>query len=353
MTRFRPTPGNISVENLPVRQNRISALGQRFWLTGLALACSCTASTDLRAGNPSAEAIWYAPYTPEGSCAPYKRTYGYTRTRWHRWPSVAKQMPEPETITTPRPGMPSAEPAPESSEDLPEPDNSSVPEMTPEPGPQPDEPDMAPAPPPGSEPAVPPGANEDSSKPSHDLDDLFPDENATPKDESKGESKGESKDESMDEPKDESSETPSDSSESDDASPDAKSGDAMPQGRRGGGRRTSFNSSSAETKMHWRRSSRIAPTGSPDARTSGDDGRATPVGHGATKSLAQESTPATSAAHSASNPLRGTRTVVPTTASQSQSLADTDVVPAAGDWSATSLSTGSPSSRGNPLRGGQ
>ena len=55
----------------------------------------------------------------------------------------------------------------------------------------------------------------------------------------------------------------------------------MPQSRRGGGRRTSFNSSSTDTKMHWRRSPRLAPSGAADARASGDDGHAAAVGRGA------------------------------------------------------------------------
>jgi hypothetical protein len=350
MTRLRPTPNSIPTENSPACAKRISARGRHLWLTGLALACCCAAPTDLRAGNPSAEAIWYAPYTPEGNCAPYQRTYGYTRTRWHRWPNIPKAMPEPETITTPRPGVPPTEPGAESSEELPEPDTSMVPDANPEPGPREEEPDMAPAPPTGSEPPVPPGVNDEPSKPSQDLDDLFPEENATPKDESK--------DESMDEPKDESSETPSDSPDdkppaTDDSAPDAGKGDAMPQSRHGGGRRTSFNSSSNATKMHWRRSSRLAPPEALDARTSVDDGRAASIGGGATQSTGQEGTATKSVVRSSLNPLRGTRSLPPTSVGQSQSLADTNTEPAVADWSASSLSGGSPSSRGNPLRGGQ
>jgi hypothetical protein len=351
MIRLRPTPASIPVEGFPVREKQISSHGRRFLLTGLAVVCFCTASTDLKAGDPCvAEANWYAPYTQEGNCAPYKRTYGYTRTRWHRWPTVSKPMPEPETVSTPQPGMPPAEPSAESSEELPEPDASKVPEPTTEPGPSPDEPDMPPVPPSGSEPAVPPGVNDDSKKPSEDLDDLFPDESPAAMDESKDEPKDESKDNSE--------ETPSDSPDGEppatgDSSPEGESEDAMPQSRHGGGRRTSFNPSSADTKMHWRRSSRVAPTGASDGRISGEDGRGATVGRGATKSPWQEVVPATPAGRSTSNPLRGTRSVVPTGATQSQSLAETGVVPAVADWSAASLSGSSPSSRGNPLRGGQ
>ena len=80
---------------------------------------------------------------------------------------------EPESVPTPRPGKPAAEPPAESTTDeLPEPDMSTLPETPSEPGPNPEEPDMAPTPPSGSEPAVPPGVSDDSGKPSQDLDDL-------------------------------------------------------------------------------------------------------------------------------------------------------------------------------------
>jgi hypothetical protein len=260
---------------------------------------------------------------------------------------VAKAATEPETISTPRPAMPPSEPAAESTEELPELDNSKLPETTPEPGPREEEPDMAPQPPTGSEPAVPPGVNEESGKPSQDLDDLFPDENATPKDESKGDT--------MDEPKDQSDETPNEAPgdspddakpEADGAAPDGASGDAMPQSRRGGGRRTSFNSASTETKMHWRRSSRLAPAELPETHGSGDDGRATAVGRSAAPSSRQEGASVALAVGSSSNPLRGTRSLPPHSASQSESLAETGAVPAVADWSAAA-------SRANPLRGGQ
>lgn len=187
-------------------------------------------------------------------------------------------------------------------------------------------------PPSNSEPAVPPEMNDSSAKPSQELDELFPD---TPP------------------AADDSTTPPSDSSESappanDDSSPDAAPGDATPQSRRGGARRTSYESSSTDTKMHWRRSPRLGPNEPADPRTSGDDARVATVGRGRTPSASQESRTATPTARLTSNPLRGTRTVVPTSANPSQSLADTDNVPTTAE-----VASGSPSWRGNPLRGSQ
>jgi hypothetical protein len=268
---------------------------------------------------------------------------------------VTKATPEPERITTPPSGMPPAEPPAENTDEFPEPETSKMPEIPAEPGPNPDEPDMAPAPPSGVEPAVPPGVNDNApGKPSEDLDDLFPDEKPAAKDGSNEDSKGDSMDDSTDEPKDESQDKSKDESPAtDDASPEGTSKEAMPQGRRGGGRRASFNSTSTDSKMHWRRSSRLASVAGSDSRIASDDGHVAPVGRGATQSPWQEVTPATSTERSVLNPLRGSRNILPASGTQSPSLAETGVVPAVADWQAASLSGSSSSSRANPLRGGQ
>ncbi len=332
MTHLPATFGIVSIANPPRRERGARARALRLWLCGLVVACGSMTATDSTAGDPDALARWYAPYTQEGNCAPYTRSYGYTPTRWRKWPT-AKGSQEPESVPTPRPGIPSAEPSAESSEELPSPESSTVPDMpSEEPGPSTDDLDIAPEPPSNSEPAVPPEMNDSSAKPSQELDELFPD---TPP------------------AADDSTTPPSDSSESappanDDSSPDAAPGDATPQSRRGGARRTSYESSSTDTKMHWRRSPRLGPNEPADPRTSGDDARVATVGRGRTPSASQESRTATPTARLTSNPLRGTRTVVPTSANPSQSLADTDNVPTTAE-----VASGSPSWRGNPLRGSQ
>jgi len=188
MTRHQTSPENISVHDSPAGKERI-ARGRRMLLVAMVAACCAASSRDAQAGNPSAEAVWYAPYTPEGNCAPYKRTYGYTRTRWRKWPTMPTVAQEPEAVPAPRPGKAVNEPPADSRGELPEPDTTPLPDLTPGPGPNPDEPEMAPTPPPGAEPAVPPGTGGDKAAPSDDLDALFPDEppakkdDATPDDE--------------------------------------------------------------------------------------------------------------------------------------------------------------------------
>jgi hypothetical protein len=333
MKRLQPTPSTTPVDGFSVRTKQAKSRGGRFLLAGLVVACCLTAIAELKAGDPAALSRWYNPYTPEPSCAPYTRSYGYTPTRWHKWPTVSKATQEPETVATPRRAAPVAEPPMDNEDELPLPNPLTVPDTTEQPGPNPDEPEMAPPPPSGAEPVVPPGAADDSGKPSQDLDELFPNE---------APAKGDSM------------ETPSDSSDSeppasDDASPDAAGGDATPQSRRGSGRRTSYESSPADTKIHWRRSPRLTPSEAPDARTSGESRRAAPNDRRVTQSPRHEVPPVTATVHLASNPLRGTRSLPPTVAAP-PSMPEPEVASPAVDWSTAALSSGSPQSGSNPLR---
>lgn len=49
---------------------------------------------------------WYCPYTPDGTCAPKRQTYGYFAPKWRRWPGVTNadyesKRPPQEPFTPP------------------------------------------------------------------------------------------------------------------------------------------------------------------------------------------------------------------------------------------------------------
>jgi hypothetical protein len=318
MTRLHPTSGTNSFENIPACRKQMLARASQAWLTALTIACVWATVTDVRAGNPVAEAQWYCPYTPEGNCAPYTRSYGYTPTRWRKWPAVMNAKPAPEAVVTPRAAVPT-----EAAEDMPEPDTSHKPGRTTEeqPGPSTDDSDSAPAPPTNFDPAMPSDLNNDSDVPSADLDDLFPDESSS--------TKGKPA-------KPKSTKAPdTDAPTTDDADPTDAPAEEKPQSRRGGGRQASFTSA-AEPKMLWRRSKRVSPSDVWTTHDSSGDVDSSPAS-------GQPAAGAGPTMRLTSNPLRDSR-VTPAADTQWQSLAGSDTVPTA------AVSTASPAWRANPLR---
>lgn len=75
--------------------------------THLSLLCALVMlATVAQAGPPNDIDYWRCPYTPDGSCAPRRQTYGYFAPKWRRWPGVTSadyesKLPPPEPYSPP------------------------------------------------------------------------------------------------------------------------------------------------------------------------------------------------------------------------------------------------------------
>jgi hypothetical protein len=304
-----------------LRSSRLTLSAHSGWVragqAGLTMACLLLATAELQAGDPVAEARWYCPYTPEGDCTPYTRSFGYTPTRWRKWPAATDPGKKvvPEDIRRPAPV------APKAAEELPVQEDV----MPDNPGPSAgsDDFDLAP-PPPGGAPGLPSDMNGGDTQPD-DMHDLFPEETPSPKKPSAQPDSG--KGDAIE----------SDTKESDEADQATPSGGASRN--RHGARQTSYNAEASNTNIVWRRSKRLGPaeprsTATNSLRPQAPDATRSPAA--AAKALALPT----------GNPLRDAQ-AAGSGSGQLQAWAGADAVPT------TSFSTAAPAVRANPLRDSQ
>jgi|GEM_PF-6954459 len=127
------------------------------------IAAVATCAVESQAGGPAGPSraeIWRCPYTQDGACVPERSSYGYTPTRWRRWPGAESSMiaPGPEAIPAPKPGKPTPAKPKKDRQELPPGDDDDAPKPPGAEGANPNNPEPPPAQPGADAPQTPSGS---------------------------------------------------------------------------------------------------------------------------------------------------------------------------------------------------